>query len=69
MANRLKRRSLAVATPIHSPSGSQETDRDSPMVIPPDEVRIWFIYRYRYHQFRETSFLRLDLVMSGNLLG
>jgi len=38
MANRLKRRSLAVATPIHSPSGSQETDRDSPMVIPPDEV-------------------------------
>ena len=49
MANRLKRRSLAVATPIHSPSGSQETDRDSPMVIPPDEVRIWFIYGYRYH--------------------
>ena len=44
MANRLKRRSLAVATPIQSPGGSQETDRDSPMVIPPDEVRIYVIY-------------------------
>ena len=41
MANRLKRRSLAVATPTHSPGGGVETDRDSPMVIPPNEVNIY----------------------------
>ena len=40
MANRLKRRSLAVATPTHSPGGGVETDRESPMVIPPNEVNI-----------------------------
>ena len=40
MANRRKRLSLAAAsTPIHSPGGSEETDRDSPMVIAQDEVK------------------------------
>ena len=38
MANRRKRLSLAMATPAHSPGGGAETDRDSPMVMPPDEV-------------------------------
>ena len=40
MANRLKRRSLALATPTHSPGGGVETDRESPMVMPPNEVNI-----------------------------
>ena len=40
MANRRKRLSLAAASiPIHSPGGSEETDRDSPMVIAQDEVK------------------------------
>ena len=39
MANRRKRLSLAASTPIHSPGGSEETDRDSPMVIAQDEVK------------------------------
>ena len=38
MANRRKRLSIAAATPVHSPGGGAETDRDSPMVIPHDEV-------------------------------
>ena len=39
MANRRKRLSLAASTPNHSPGGSEETDRDSPMVIAQDEVK------------------------------
>ena len=45
MANRRKRLSLAAAsTPIHSPGGSEETDRDSPMVIAQDEVKTQITY-------------------------
>ena len=52
MANRRKRLSLAAAsTPIHSPGGSEETDRDSPMVIAQDEVKTNY---YLYEIFKRA---------------
>ena len=55
MANRRKRLSLAAAsTPIHSPGGSEETDRDSPMVIAQDEVKTNY---YLYEIFKKFLYL------------
>ena len=53
MANRRKRLSLAASTPIHSPGGSEETDRDSPMVIAQDEVKTNY---YLYEIFEKNFF-------------
>ena len=65
MANRRKRLSLAASTPIHSPGGSEETDRDSPMVIAQDEVKAQTIIHTRSLK-KQESFLYLN--WKGNKL-